>query len=114
LKRGEYSLEILEMIEERVADAKKARSFRNFAHNILEIDKTDINPKVKEAWKMRFRPVSEVVRELDIRDARQEGWQEGWQEGIFEAARNFLKMGIPAEQVAQGVGLTLEELGKLR
>jgi hypothetical protein len=110
LKRGEYSLEILEMIKERVKDERKARPFRNFTHNILEIDKPDIDPKVKEAWKMQFRPVSEVVRELDIRDARQEGRQEG----LLEAARNFLKMGFPAEQVAQGIGLTLEELDKLR
>jgi hypothetical protein len=109
-KRGEYSLEILGMIKERVPDEKKARSFRNFAHNILEIDKTDIDPKVKEAWKMQFRPVDEVVKELYIRDARQEGRQEA----MFEAARNFLKMGLPAEQVARGIGLTIDEFNELR
>ncbi|MDR1132548.1 MAG: hypothetical protein LBL05_00205, partial [Synergistaceae bacterium] len=113
-KRGEYSLEILGMIKERVSDEKKALSFRRFAHNILGIDKTDIDPKVKEAWKMQFRPVSEVVRELDMRDARQEGRQEGRQESMFEAAQNFLKMGFPVEQVAQGTGLSLEELDELR
>jgi hypothetical protein len=118
LQRGEYSLEILGMIKERVPNERKARSFRNFAHNILEIDKTDIDPKVKEAWKMQFRPVSEVVKEFDIRDARQEGRQEGIQEGIQEgmlkAARNLLKKGFPVEEVADGIGLTLEELSELR
>jgi hypothetical protein len=110
LKRGEYSIEILGMIKERVPDEKKARSFRNFAHNILEIDRTDIDPKVKEAWKMQFRPVDEVVKELYKRDARQEGRQEG----MFVAARNLLKKGFPVKEAVEGVGLTLEEFNELR
>jgi hypothetical protein len=35
LKRGEYSLDILEMIKGRVSNEEKAMSYRNFAHNIL-------------------------------------------------------------------------------
>jgi predicted transposase/invertase (TIGR01784 family) len=102
------------MIRERVSDEKKARSFRNFTHNILEIDKTDIDPKVKEAWKMQFRPVDEVVRELYIRDAKLEGRQEGRQEGMLEAAQNLLKRGFPAEDLAEGIGLSLEELRNIQ
>ncbi|MDR1650064.1 MAG: hypothetical protein LBR71_07365 [Synergistaceae bacterium] len=106
LKRGKYSLEILDTIKERLPDGEKAMSFRNFAYNTLGIDKMDIDPEVKEVWKMQFRPVDEVVKELYIHDARREG--------IFETAQNFLKIGFPAEQVAQGTGLSLEELKSLQ
>ncbi|MDR1580314.1 MAG: hypothetical protein LBS35_08145 [Synergistaceae bacterium] len=106
LKRGEYSLDILEMIKDRVSDKEKAKSFRNFAQNILEIDKMDIDPKVKEAWKMQFRPLDEVVRDIYIHEAKEEG--------IFETVQTLLKNGLPTEQVARGMGLTLEELGELR
>jgi hypothetical protein len=109
-----YSIEILGMIKDRVRDEEKARSFRNFAQNVLEIDKPDIDPEVKEAWKMQFRPVDEVVRDIYIYEAKQEGRQEGRQEGMFEAAQNFLKMGFPVKQIAEGTGLTIEELGALR
>jgi predicted transposase/invertase (TIGR01784 family) len=102
------------MIKERVPDEKKAKSFRKFTHNILEIDKPDIDPKVKEAWRMQFRPVDEIVRELDILDAREEGMQKGIQEGLFKAVQTLLKNGLPAEQIAPGIGLSLEELNDFR
>jgi predicted transposase/invertase (TIGR01784 family) len=43
----------------------------------------------------------------------QEGMQKGKQEGIRETARNLKKIGVAVEQIAQGTGLSAEEIAKL-
>jgi hypothetical protein len=117
-KRGEYSIELLELIKARKFDDKKAWSFQKFAYYLLQIDKDDIDPKIREVWKMQFRPIDEVVRDIHIRDAEEYGWKKGREEGeekkAFEVARNFLKMGLPLDQIAQGTGLSIEEISGLR
>ena len=47
------------------------------------------------------------------REAIEEGKLEGAEQAKIETARNFLKMGLTLEQVAQGTGLPLEEVEKL-
>jgi hypothetical protein len=108
-KRGEYSLELLDMIKERGLGDLKAWSFQKFTSYILQIDKKDIDPKVREVWKVQFRPMDEVVKEIYIRDAKEEGMEEK----AFEVARNLLKMGLPVEQIAMGTGLSVEEVSDL-
>ena len=39
--------------------------------------------------------------------------EEAYEEAKIENARNFLKMGLTLEQVAQGTGLTIETVEKL-
>jgi hypothetical protein len=46
-KRGEYSLELLEIIGERDFDGEKAWSFQNFAYRLPRTDKDDIDPKIR-------------------------------------------------------------------
>jgi predicted transposase/invertase (TIGR01784 family) len=56
-----------------------------------------------------------------ISDAKREGREEGREEGMEagalnnarETARNFLAMGLSPEQVAQGTGLSVEEISRL-
>jgi predicted transposase/invertase (TIGR01784 family) len=48
-----------------------------------------------------------------INGARREGERKGKLEGQLEIARNFKKMGIPVEQIAQGTGFSIEEIVKL-
>jgi predicted transposase/invertase (TIGR01784 family) len=48
-----------------------------------------------------------------INHAREEGIQEGMQKGIQETARNLKKLGIPAEQIAQGTGLSVDDIARL-
>lgn len=55
----------------------------------------------------------------DIRDeAREEGFASGIAEGErnarLEAARRFLQMGLSVEQVAEGVGLSANEVQQLQ
>jgi hypothetical protein len=97
-KREEYSLELLDLTESRRLDEETMWSLKNFIHRILRIGDKDIDPKVREAWKMKFRPIDEVVRDIRIRDAKE------------EVARNFLADGIPPEVVARNTGLTMEDI----
>jgi predicted transposase/invertase (TIGR01784 family) len=56
-------------------------------------------------------------RKVALREGREEGREEGRAEGLLEkaisTAKNFLKMGLSIEQVAQGTGLSTEEVSKL-
>jgi predicted transposase/invertase (TIGR01784 family) len=68
-----------------------------------------------EATRMRYE-----ARELYLMDemarrakAHADGLAEGEAKGKFEVARNFLKMGLSVEQIAQGTGLSIEELSAL-
>jgi hypothetical protein len=113
-KRGEYSLELLERIGERNFDDKKTRSFQRFVYHLLQVYKDDIDPKIREVWKMEFRPISEVVREIHIRDAREEGMEKGVEEGKLEVARTMLADGLPAETIRKYTGLDENSIRSLR
>lgn len=63
-----------------------------------------------------------ILTEFDMeqfkRDMREDGYDEGLQEGAqqkaVEAAKNFLNMNVlTPEQIAQGTGLSLEQVQKL-
>ena len=55
---------------------------------------------------MQTISLEQYVAEIDKEEARMEG--------KFEVARNFLKMGLPLDQIAQGTGLSVEEVSGLR
>ena len=52
-----------------------------------------------------------------IDTAKEEGWKEGWKEGIAKeklaTAKRLLGMGLTQEQVAQGAGLSIEDIERL-
>jgi hypothetical protein len=104
-KRGEYSIELLELIEKRNFDGKKAWSFQKFAYRLLQIDRDDIDPKIKGVWRMRFRPIDEVVRDIHIRDAEEYGMEKGEEKKAFDVARSMLADGLPAETIKKYTGL---------
>jgi hypothetical protein len=116
-EREEYSLELLELIKARKFNDEKAWSFQKFAYHLLQIDKGDIDPKIREVWKMQFRPIDEVVRDIHIRDAeeyglkkgREEGMEKGMEEGRekgrLEVARLMLAEGLSTEAIKRCTGL---------
>jgi predicted transposase/invertase (TIGR01784 family) len=67
------------------------------------------------AYQMRAMALSDWTSGLNQarEEGLEEGIQKGIQKGIQETARNFKKIGIPVEQIAQGTGLSLEEIAKL-
>jgi hypothetical protein len=104
-KRGEYSLELLDLIASKGLDAEKAWSFQKFAYRLLRIGKDDIDPKIRGVWKMQFRPIDEVVRDIHIRDAEEYG--------KIELARKLLTRGISPEIIAESADLSLDEVKSL-
>ena len=75
------------------------------------------------AWAIRLsREGGEMDRLARLKIARREGIAEGEKRGReqgshsakLETARNFLRMGLSKEQVAQGTGLSLEEIQNLK
>jgi hypothetical protein len=113
-ERGAYSLELLDLTEARGLEPGKAWWLKNFIHRILRINDKDIDPKVKEVWKMKFRPIDEVIREINIRDAREAGKEEGKEEGkkekALEIARNFLSNGVSPDIIVKSTGVSLEDI----
>jgi hypothetical protein len=121
-KRGEYALELLELIKKRNFDGEKEWSFLNFVYRLLQIDSDDIDTKVKEAGGLQFRPIDEVVKDIHIRYAKEEGVKEGKKEGMkegkiegkFEVARSMLSDGFPAETIRKYTGLDESSILALR
>jgi hypothetical protein len=104
-KREEYSLELLDLVESKSLNEEKAWSFKRFIYRILQIDREDIAPKVKEVWKMKFRPIDEVIKDINIQEAKEEK--------AFEVAKNLLLNGVSIEITARSSGLPVEEVRSL-
>ena len=49
----------------------------------------------------------------DIAVQREEAFEDGMQKKAVESAENFLKMGLPVEQVAKGVNLPTEQVKQI-
>ena len=63
---------------------------------------------------LKYRDKLMQGREEGRKQGRAEGLAEGSHSAKLETARNFLQMGLSQEQVAQGTGLSLEEIQKLK
>jgi predicted transposase/invertase (TIGR01784 family) len=121
LKRGKYALELLDLIKERELEEAKLRSFRKFTSNILQLGEVDIDPNVREAWKMKWMSWAETVKEIDIRDAREEGMEEGMEKGMekgaenckLEVARSMRAEGLSAEIIRKCTGLGEDDIPAL-
>lgn len=84
-------------------------------------------PEIKEAKDMYEKTISDPkkfemikARERAIRDyagrmayERKQGIEQGIEQGLFQSAKNFLKMGLSVEQVAQGTGLDVKDVRAL-
>ncbi|GHV45538.1 hypothetical protein FACS1894204_04930 [Synergistales bacterium] len=106
IKRGKYSLELLDLTRERGYDNEKTRSLLKFIGHILRVNDEKIDSKVRETWKMRWVPIDEVVRDIHIRDAREEGEERGKK----EMARNLLSNGVPPDIIAKSSGLSMNDI----
>ena len=87
----------MNLTRERGYDTERARSVQKFIYRILRIRDEKIDPKVREVWRMQLIPIDEAVREIQIRDAKEEG--------KIEVARSMLADGFPAETIRKHTGL---------
>ncbi|GHV40798.1 hypothetical protein FACS1894187_22040 [Synergistales bacterium] len=72
----------------------------------MRVNDEKVDPKVRETWKMRWVPIDEVVRDIHIRDAREEGEERGKK----EMARNLLSNGVPPDIIAKSSGLSMNDI----
>jgi predicted transposase/invertase (TIGR01784 family) len=79
------------------------------AQSRLEMIKSD--PELAHAYDMYEQ--TRIDYKFGIQGARQDGERKGERKGKLEVARNFKKIGIPVEQIAQGTGLSVDEIAKL-
>jgi predicted transposase/invertase (TIGR01784 family) len=63
------------------------------------------------AYQMREMALSDWTS--GVNHARREGRQEGKQEAAQAIARNFKHLGIPLDQIAQGTGLSVDDVERL-
>ncbi|MDR1622734.1 MAG: hypothetical protein LBS00_10205 [Synergistaceae bacterium] len=112
--RERYALEILNTTDEGKYDNRQRKFILEFADRIFRLSDPKISQKVREAYKMKTVSLEQYVAEIDKAEARMEGMEKGMEKGKFEVARNFLKMGLPLDQIAQGTGLSVEEISVLR
>ena len=71
--------------------------------------------KIKENEKFRSEYAAMNLHDRDItRAAKKEGIAEGAHDKAVETARNFINMGFNLEQIAQGTGLSLEEVTQIK
>jgi hypothetical protein len=113
--REEYAREILETTTVRGYGKESADYILKFSKNVFWLDDDKISVELKEAYEMTFEQVSlkDYSKELHGELRWQQGIEQGARIKAFESALNFLNMGLPAEQVARGTGLSLEELSEL-
>lgn len=70
-----------------------------------DLDEAVSFAKHSTSWRMGYNMIYEAIAQAK---------EEGAHECRLETARTFLTMGLPPEQVAQGTGLTLQEVEALR
>jgi predicted transposase/invertase (TIGR01784 family) len=108
--REKYAWELLNTTTEREYDSIQRKFILEFAGRIFWLDDPGMNRAVKEAYKMKTIPLDEYSKQI----RREEALMEGESKKALEVAQNLLEMGLPVEQIAQGTGLSIEELGALR
>ena len=113
-------------IREKLLETSKYKEDSAMAEKVASLITDDMR-----AWAIRLsREGGEMDRLARLKIARREGEKigiaigekRGRAEGIaegshakaIETARNFLRMGFPAEKVAEGTGLSLEEIQNLK
>jgi predicted transposase/invertase (TIGR01784 family) len=63
---------------------------------------------------MQLIPIDEAVREIQIRDAKEEGMEKGLEEGKYEVARSMLADGLGVEIIRKYTGLDESSIRSLR
>jgi predicted transposase/invertase (TIGR01784 family) len=96
------SKEDFDMIAERNADIRGA---------VKMLYRISEDPEVRA--RMEYREKARHDHATLLSAAIHDGETRGEAKSRMEIARNFKKMGIPAEQIARGTGLSVEEIAKL-
>jgi hypothetical protein len=112
-ERERYARELMKLMLDRNYAREKTKMVLNFFGNIFQVQAADMDAKFKEEWTMSWIPWDEAVKEIYIRNAKEEGMSQGISQGMTqgksEMAHNLLKLGISPDKIAQASGLSEEE-----
>jgi hypothetical protein len=100
--REKYVLELLKILRERDYDNKRIRFIMKFVGSVLQVKRDDIGPKVKGEFEMPWVPISQVQREIEIEDAKEEK--------AMEVARSMISEGLPLETIKRCTGLDEDDI----
>ena len=112
-----------ELIEyDKIKNQEQVKALADFLEYLFLIQDEELDNKYKEYKRERGGAIKMTVDQIREKyytlKGKEEGKIEGIKEGIekekIENAINFLKLGISVEIVAQGTGLSLEEVNKIK
>ena len=66
------------------------------------------------AWGLAEQDAEKRGYNAGVTDGISQGISQGAEQAKIETARNFIKMGFSLEQVAQGTGLTIEQVKEIQ
>ena len=105
-----YAMKALDSISQSDEEWRRERDYIDAVNTEISIRNTAIREGVKQGIE---QGIAQGFQQ-GIQQGLQQGIQQGARENAIESAKNFLKMKIGSyEQIAQGTGLTLEEVMKL-
>jgi hypothetical protein len=100
--REKYALELLKILRGRDYDNKRIRFIMKFVGNVLKVKRDDIDPKVRREFEMPWVPVSQVQREIEIEDIKEEN--------SMEIARKLLAKGLSIDIIKECTGLDEDDI----
>lgn len=112
-----------ELIEyDKVQNEEQIKALADFLEYLFLIQDNELENKYKEYRRERGGAIKMTVDQIREKYYTQKGKEEGRKEGrkegehkkAVESAMNFLKLGLSAEIIAQGTGLSLDEVNKIK
>ncbi|MGM9934815.1 hypothetical protein [uncultured Clostridium sp.] len=116
-----------ELIEyDKVQNEEQIKALADFLEYLFLIQDKELENKYEEYRKERGGAIKMTVDQIrqkyyeqkgiekGIEQGREEGRQEGDNLRALKDAENFLKLGVSEEIVAQGTGIPLEEVKKIK
>ncbi len=102
-----------------IGEAKKILSIANLKNKIRDLYYAREDARRERAsWEEYKENFVKNLLEKGTKEILKQGIEQGIAEGShsakLETARNFLQMGLSKEQVAQGTGLSVEEIQNLK
>jgi hypothetical protein len=101
VNREKYVRELLKIMHERDYDIKRRKRIMKFIGNVMNVSSSDISEELRREFYMEWVPISQVQREIAIKDAK---------EGMIAVAENLLKKGVSMDIIVESTGLNREDI----
>lgn len=107
---------------DKVKNEEQVKALADFLEYLFLIQDKELENKYEEYKKERGGAIKMTVDQIREKYYTQKGKEEGRKEGrkegahnkAVESAMNFLKLGVSTEIIAQGTGLSLDEVNKIK